>query len=387
VLDTVGVLTLTVTLLWGSVREADSLRNGHPLLRHPGAPGYGLVLVACLVLLGCRRWPAPVFIASLAAVVLYTGLGYVDGAVLIAPMIALYHAAASGTGRRALVLGSVALSTLLPVDMAAEPFGLLGGSVTVLPFMVVASTFLGLAVANRRAYVAEIQDRAERAERSKEAEARRRVDAERLRIARELHDVVAHTISVINIQARVATQVILDPPQAGAEALAAIKDASAEALHELRTMLSLLRQADEAPPTDPPGGLDQLEILISAATRAGLAVDLSVSGRRHRLPPTVDLAAYRIVQESLTNVLRHAGPARARISIDYGCDGVVVRVDDDGWGVAVRPSTESSSTTQERIGYGILGMRERAQAVGGTIEAGPGPVGGFQVRATLPLSR
>jgi signal transduction histidine kinase len=379
-LDVVRVMALTVALLWGSVREADTLSNGRPDLPHPGAASYALVTIACLVLIWRRRWPLAVFCVSLGAVLLYTGFGYADGASLIAPMIALYEVTATGTTRRSVLLSSVTVVCLLAVDILFGPFGLFGGSVTVIPFEVVATMFLGLAVANRRAYVAEIHDRAERAERTREEEARRRVDAERLRIARELHDVVAHSISVINVQARVASHVIPDPPEAAAQALTAIKDASAEALRELRTMLGLLRQADESAPTEPPPGLDHLEMLVSAADRADLSVKLTLAGEPCRLPPIVDLAAYRIVQESLTNAMRYAGSAQASVSISYTPDAVVIEVEDDG-----RGAITGNVSDPEHQGYGIMGMRERARAVGGDLDAGPLAAGGFRVHARLPM--
>lgn len=385
VLDAAAVLALTAVLLWASITE-DADPKGPPVRPDAGAAGYALVVIACLALLWRRRRPLTVFWVSLGAVVLYTALGYEDGASLIAPMVALYHVTANGPARRGVLLGAAALVCLLVPDMLFGPFGTTGGSVTVLPFEVVATSFLGLAVANRRAYVAEIRDRAERAERTREEEARRRVDAERLSIARELHDVVAHTISVVNIQARVAEHVIHDPPEEGARALAAIKDASAEALREMRSMLGLLRQAGEAAPTQPPAGLDHLEVLVTAADRAGLHVEVTRDGEPRRLPPTVDLAAYRIVQESLTNALRYAGPAHACVLLAYRPDALEVEITDDGHGGVTdrRPAVGDGNSTDGHQGYGIMGMRERARAVGGELSAGPRASGGFRVHARLP---
>ena len=173
-----------------------------------------------------------------------------------------------------------------------------------------AVVFGGIAVANRRAYVASIRDRAEQ-------DARRQVDEERLRIARELHDVVAHTMATINVQAGVAAHVLPTKPEAAAEALQAIKTASKEGLRELRAILNVLRQADDADPVQPAPGLAQLDALVEGARRAGLPITLTVTGEPFPLPAAVDLAAYRIVQESLTNVIRHAGPAAAAVSLSY----------------------------------------------------------------------
>ena len=176
--------------------------------------------------------------------------------------------------------------------------------------MVAAALFAGIAVANRNAYVASIRDRAEQ-------DARRRLDEERLRIARELHDVVAHTMATINVQAGVAAHVLPTRPEAAAESLQAIKTASKEGLRELRAILNVLRQADDADPTQPAPGTARLEDLIAGARRAGLETTFAVTGDPVPLPAAVDLAAYRIIQESLTNTIRHAGPATAAVSLGY----------------------------------------------------------------------
>ncbi|MGH9077847.1 MAG: sensor histidine kinase, partial [Acidimicrobiales bacterium] len=172
------------------------------------------------------------------------------------------------------------------------------------PFVAAAVVFAGVAVANRRAYVASVEERARLAEQTREEEGRRRVDAERLRIARELHDVVAHSIATINVQAGVAAHVIDDRPDQAKDALVAIKAASKEALRELRGILGVLRSAEEPAVTSPAPGLAQVGVLVDAANRAGLATAVVTTGTPRPLPATVDLAAYRIVQESLTNALR-----------------------------------------------------------------------------------
>jgi signal transduction histidine kinase len=230
----------------------------------------------------------------------------------------------------------------------------------------------GIAMANRRAYMASIQDRAEQ-------DARRRVDEERLRIARELHDVVAHTMATINVQAGVAVHVLSSRPEAAAESLQAIKAASKEGLKELRAILNVLRQADDADPTQPTPGTAQLETLIAGARQAGLETTFTVTGDQVPLPAAVDLAAYRIVQESLTNAIRHAGPATAAVSLGYHHDELRIDVTDTGRGQSVSAATGQSG------GHGLAGMRERAAAVGGTVETGPGPGGGFRVAARLPF--
>jgi signal transduction histidine kinase len=221
------------------------------------------------------------------------------------------------------------------------------------------------------------RERATARARTLEEEARRRTSEERLRIARELHDVVAHNISLINVQAGSALHLIDQQPERARTALSAIKVASKETLVELRSVLGVLRQVDEAAPRSPAPGLGRLDEIVSRASSAGLPVAVEVEGASNGLPPGVDRAAYRIVQEALTNVTRHAGPARATVRISYGERDVVLQIDDDGLG----GTTNGSPST----GNGILGMRERAAALGGTVQTGPRPGGGFRVRAWLPV--
>jgi signal transduction histidine kinase len=228
--------------------------------------------------------------------------------------------------------------------------------------------------------VAELQDRAEWAERTRDEEARRRVDEERMRIARELHDVVSHTIGVISVQAGVAAHLLERRPDKAAESLAAIRQASDEALGELHAMLGVLRDGDggggEAP-LSPAPGLDELDALVAQAAGAGVDVRVSLQGRPRRLPPAVDLACYRVVQESLTNVVRHARASRAEITVTHADGRVAVEVTDDGHAGGNGEAPGS--------GQGILGMRERARALGGSLEAGPRPEGGFRVLASFPV--
>jgi signal transduction histidine kinase len=216
------------------------------------------------------------------------------------------------------------------------------------------------------------------AERTHAEEDRRRAGEERLRIARELHDVLAHNISLINVQAGVALHLMDEQPGQSRTALAAIKQASNDALHELRSVLDILRQGTDAP-RSPTSGLDSLDGLVANAASAGLAVSTRVEGTPRPLPTGVDLAAFRIVQEALTNVTRHAGQATASVLVAYGDGELTVQVDDDGRG-ATRQGAEAAG------GNGIRGMRERAAALGGQLDAGPRPGGGFRVAARLPLN-
>ncbi len=379
--DAFLALVVTLVLVLGSYSEGHPNQlgdvaqfHGRPV-PHPTA-ALALVAVACLALAWRRRYPVTVLAVSVAAVAVYSLLGYVNGAVLIAPVLALYAVATQVSVRRAVAAAAVTLAVLMAVTAANNPFGQIsGGGFDLIPFMVVAALFAGIAVANRRAYVASISDRAEQ-------DARRRVDEERLRIARELHDVVAHTMATINVQAGVAAHVLPTQPEAVAEALQAIKSASKEGLRELRAILNVLRQADDTDPVQPAPGLAQLDALVEGARRAGLPITLAVTGERFSLPAAVDLAAYRIVQESLTNVIRHAGPADAAVKLRYHPDEIAIDVTDTGQGPTAGPGPLAVGGT---AGHGQAGMRERAAAVGGTVQAGPRPGGGYQVTARLPV--
>jgi signal transduction histidine kinase len=234
---------------------------------------------------------------------------------------------------------------------------------------------VGDAIRSRRGYIAAIQERAERAERTREEEALRRVAEERLHIARELHDVVAHHIAVINVQAGVAEHLVTTDPQAAAEALTHVRRSSRAVLDELGGLLGVLRRPDEsATPTEPAPGLAQLEGLVETLRASGVELRWSLSGQPAELPPTVDLVAYRVVQEALTNAHRH-GTDAATLSIVYGASEVVIDVAN-----AVGPRRDTGGT-----GLGLVGMRERAATVGGTFRAGVDADEKFRVHVTLPL--
>jgi len=374
--DAVLAVLLTLVLVSGSLGEgnpgnpADRIQFRGHTAPHPGAAVL-LVAVACLALAWRRRYPVAVLAVSTAGVTVYSLLGYVNGASLIAPVLALYAVATQVSVRRAIMAAVATLAALLTATAARNPFGhISGGGFDLIPGMVAVALFAGIAVANRRAYTASMLARAEQ-------DARRQVDEERLRIARELHDVVAHTMATINVQAGVAAHVLSSRPEAAAESLLAIKAASKEGLRELRAILNVLRQADDADPTQPAPGIAQLEALIAGARRAGLETTFTVTGEPVPLPAAVDLAAYRIVQESLTNAIRHAGPATAAVSLTYHRDELRIDVTDTGLG-------QPAATMGKSAGHGLAGMRERAAAVGGTVETGPGPVGGYRVAARLP---
>ena len=369
--DITLAVVLAVVTVAGSVGESHphQVSDKPPPGVHIAAPAaaYLLVAVSALVLIWRRRRPVLVLAVSLGAALLYTCLGYEDGAVILNPMFALYAVALTAPTGRAIGLSLITMASLMGALAAFDPFGPTNGGFILIPGLVAAALFLGLWSASRHAAIRESAE-----------QARRAIDAERLRIARELHDVVAHTMATINVQAGVAAHVIDRQPDQAAQALEAIKQASKEGLRELRGILNVLRQADEDDPRSPAPRLAQLDELVENTTRAGLPTSVTVHGGTRALAPTVDLTAYRVVQESLTNALRHAGPTTARVTLSYTDDELRVEVVDGGRGRV--------DGMPQAAGHGIAGMRERAEAVGGTLIAGPAADGGFRVEARLPLS-
>jgi signal transduction histidine kinase len=238
---------------------------------------------------------------------------------------------------------------------------------------------LGDSMHHRRAYLTSLEDRAERLERERDAQAQIVAAAERARIARELHDVIAHNVSVMVVQADGASYALRSEPERTAQALAAISQTGRQALAEMRRLLGILRSGDEAGDLAPVPGLDQLRELIDQARKAGMSVSLTLEGAARPLPEGAELAAYRVVQESLTNTRKHASlAAAAAVTLRYEPDGLMLRVTDDGLGAA-GPAADGHGH-----GHGLTGMRERIEMYGGTIQAGPLPGGGWQVTARLP---
>ncbi|MGW5004621.1 sensor histidine kinase [Streptomyces sp. BPPL-273] len=332
-----------------------------------------LLLVTGAALLWRRRHPVAVVFCTAATTLVYLGAGYPYGPVFLAVAVACFSALVAGHRRAAwaamatLWAGHVLVAHWLfrwlpPSGDDAAPWG----QEIVIATWVVAIVALSELVRTRREQWA--RDRAERAEAAK-----RRADEERLRIARELHDVLAHSISVINVQAGVGLALLDSDPEQARAALTTIKDQSKEALGEVRQVLDTLRTPGDAPRTPAPG-LDRLPELVEQAASAGLTVE--VEGKPPRLSPGTDLAAFRIVQEALTNVVRHSGSRHARVLLARDGRTLRLRVDDDG------PATGADAGGG---GNGLAGMRERAAALGGTIEAGPRADGGFRVLAALPI--
>jgi signal transduction histidine kinase len=358
--------------------------------RDPDALAYLLLVGGAAALLFRRRWPLPVLAVTLACGLAYAARNYPEGPSQLAVYPALWTVALTLPRRQAWLAAAVSAVAAAAIELFFYDDTMFDGEPLYAAVTVLAAMWWGEAVRARRAYVAELRDRAERAERTREEEARRRVDEERLRIARELHDVVSHTIGVISVQAGVAAHLLHRRPDKAADSLAAIRQASDEALGELHAMLGVLREGDgdggRAPLTPAPG-LAELDALVAQAARAGVEVTVSLEGEPRRLPSAVDLACYRVVQESLTNVVRHAGASRAEVTVTHHDGRVVVEVTDDGRaGPTDGSGAGSGNGNGAGSGQGILGMRERARALGGSLEAGPRPGGGFRVQATLPVA-
>jgi signal transduction histidine kinase len=336
---------------------------------HPNVAAVALLVVGPLALLVRRRQPRAVLAVIFAAALVYVSLGYFQGPNYFSLVVAVVTAVRAGdrVAARVAVIAGWVLFLWLPAALGVT------GTPTVLAAFAIAAWLLVLLAAAEA--LRGRQERAAEARRSRQEDTRRRADEERLRIARELHDVLAHNISLINVRSGVALHLIDDQPEQARIALEAINEASADALREVRSVLNVLRGSTEEPPRAPTAGLARLDELVSRATAAGVGVSLEVQGDQRRLPASVDLAAFRIVQESLTNIVRHAQAGAAKVQLTYGHVDLTVQVEDDGHG----------AVAQAGGGSGIAGMRERATALGGELEAGPQPTGGFRVRARLPL--
>ncbi|GHB37618.1 two-component sensor histidine kinase [Streptomyces cirratus] len=343
-----------------------------------------LMLLGSAALVFRRRRPRAVLAATVALSLLELSSGEPRAPVAMCTVIALYTLAARTDRPTTWKVGLLTMAGLTGVAMLAGPLPWYAQeNIGVFAWTGMAAA-AGDAVRSRRAFIDAIRERAERAERTREEEARRRVAEERLRIARDLHDVVAHHIALVNVQAGVAAHVMDKRPDQAKEALAHVRDASRSALNELRATVGLLRQSgDPEAPTEPAPGLGVLEELTDTFRHAGLPVKVMVELGREgdALPAAVDLAAYRVIQEALTNVRKHAGPgATAEVSVVRVGASVEVTVLDDGG-----TSADSAPRAADPGGgHGLLGMRERAGALGGSCSAGPRYGGGYRVHAVLP---
>jgi signal transduction histidine kinase len=357
-----------------------------------GGPDFGTrtpsVLSVLFMVLGAaalvlrRRNPMAVLLCTGAVTVIELVTGDPPAPVVFSAVIALYTVAAH-TDRP--TTWRVGLATMTVLTAAAMCFGsgpwYAQENLGIFAWTGMASA-AGDAVRSRRAFVDAIRERAERAERTREEEARRRVAEERLRIARDLHDVVAHHIALVNVQAGVASHVMDKRPDQAKEALAHVREASRSALNELRATVGLLRQSgDPEAPTEPAPGLAHLDGLLDTFRNAGLPVEYTPSHAVPGFPAAVDLAAFRIIQEALTNVQKHAGAgARAEVSVVRAGPAVEITVLDDGAGTGVPGEPGDGG------GHGLIGMRERVSALGGTLTAGPRYGGGFRTQAILPVT-
>ncbi|WP_194294065.1 sensor histidine kinase [Streptomyces sp. RB17] len=343
--------------------------------------------LACGVLAGRRRSPLAILaVSAVAAEVFLAESGGTGGVlVLLAPLIALYTVADLVERRPGLLLGGGAVAALALIHAVHKP-ALLG------PQNLAFIALGGLAIAagdssrNRRAYLAEIEQRADRAEREREQDTRRRIAEERLRIARDLHDCVGHQLALISVQSNVAGQALDHDATAAREAIAHVKSASRKALGELRDTVSLLRQPGDpvAPTAIPAPGLDGLDELLASLRASGLNIDRRTEGAATSLAPAADLTAYRVIQESLTNVYKHSSRRQARLTLTYDRHELRITVDDLSAGTTTAATRELGGGHLPAGRHGIVGMRERVLALGGRFTAGPRPDGTFQVTADLP---
>jgi signal transduction histidine kinase len=350
----------------GSLTSSAHHQHHHAL----GVAGYLMLAVGGVSLIARRRYPAGVLAVTLGSALAATALGNV-GVAWLALIVAFFTAVHAR--RRAAAIASLVIGYLISV----WPPWLVGTSGH--PSATFALTLLIglLALLSAAELIRSGSQRAQALRRSREEELRRRASEDRMRMARDLHDVVAHNISVINVQANTALHLMDRQPQRAREALTTINEVSRQALAELRSVLGVLRDVGQDAPRAPSPGLDRVDELAATMRAAGLAVRVERYGNRIPLPSGADLAAYRIVQEALTNTARHSGGSAATVRITYRENGVDVEVEDDGGpdGPAPRPGG---------AGHGIAGMTERAQAFGGWLRAGPRSDGGFRVQARLP---
>jgi signal transduction histidine kinase len=374
-----GIVALVIVVI-----ELNVIQGGGPDAVPLNFKAYLFGALLAVPILFRHRWPFQVLIAS--AVVMFFYYIFARRNISPAPLffVPVYDGAVMGYLALAIAIpATFMIIGLVVVDVSTKP-----GVATLVTEFLSQSVILALAVTlgevvrGRRALTAETDRRLRLADWERAAEAGRVVAEERLRIARELHDTVAHSMATITVQAGSALH--LDPAESDMlrTALTAIRETSKEALTEMRSVLGQLRQADpDASPASQGKGLERLDDLRDAVTAAGAKVTVDVEGERTPLPAAADHSAYRILQESLTNVLRHAGPgAAARVCLRYQPEALIITVTDDG------SAAHDGNGSLEGNGHGISGMRERAASLGGELTAGPLPGGGFQVKATLPAA-
>jgi signal transduction histidine kinase len=386
VVDVVFALVITgMTVAFEVVLAHDPglLGWGGPDLEFRRADSLSLALTLLVNLpLALRRCaPLTILLISCTAVIIYHLAGFYYGMNTMPPLLALYTVASRRTPRVAFAGAAAVFAMWFHASVAGPPTllwaGIVQGSVMIAVAWGFGNSARMLTENSRR-----LTGLSEQLKRDQEDKARRAVTEERVRIARELHDVVAHHMSVISVQAGLARYVFASDPDTASAALATIADTGSEVMGEMRRLLSVLRiepEDDDGVSYDPAPGLDRLGQLVDRVRSAGLPVEVTVSGSVRPLASGIDLCAYRVVQESLTNVLKHAGSARAQVSLWYGPTQLLLRVTDDGGG-------SGPVETPDGGGHGLIGMRERVKLYKGTIAARPQPPGGFEVVVTLPLS-
>ena len=367
----------------GGPRSGEHIAAGWHAPQPPAAAGdtalrSALVAAAFLPLAFRRRYPLAVLAVVTAVAAFNDLLPGPPSLVFLAPLIALYTVGTLRSRRTLVVSAGLTMAVQLGVSLPGYGTTTFWADAVRIVSMIAVAAALGDATRNRRAYVAEVEERAAEAERTREDEMRRRVDEERLMIARELHDITAHSLSIIAVQSGAAAHVIDSNPAEARRSLEAIRRTSKAALEELRAMLGVLRSAEEGAdvPLAPSPGLAGLPELAKPLAEAGVEVVLDIGDDLVDVPAVVEASAYRIVQEALTNVVRHAGPCKVAVSVQRDGDALALDIADTG-----RGQPESAPA----VGHGLAGMRERAVALGGSFTAGAAVGRGFRVTARLPL--
>jgi signal transduction histidine kinase len=378
VVDGLFALLLTVLAVAGllTVQEYAPDDAG---IKDPDALGVILAAMTTLPLAWRRRHPEQVLAAVGIATTLFYAAQYETTTGGVGVMVALYTVASLTSRRSSLISAGFTAAALAFILFVAED---VSADLVVSNYLIFGMAWiLGDNIRTRRAYTANLEERAEQLERDHETNSRRAAAEERGRIAREMHDIVAHSVSVMVVQAGAARRVLeaKASPESATDALRQIEDTGRSALTDMRRMLGILRRPDEAADLSPQPSITRLESLIAQASDAGVPVECEVLGDLRPLPSAMDLSAYRIVQEALTNTIKHAGPARARVVVRYETDRIEIEVVDDGRGAA------RDLQNGRGRGHGLVGMKERAALYGGEVKAGPRPGGGYSVRATFPL--
>jgi signal transduction histidine kinase len=373
----------SLVALWYANRDCDGACR-------PGcAAAVALVLTQTLPLAWRRRHPLAVSLVTGLATAGYGLAPYPDLAmpIPIGGVVGLYSVAAWGSRRAALASGAVA-AVVVVVTMSLPRTDADVVDAAFVSLALAGAWLLGDRARVQRALAAELQERAARLERERADEARQAVASERARIARELHDVVAHHVSMMVVQAEAGPVAVEHDPARAAGAFEAIAATGRQALVEMRRLLGMLRGDEEqAPSLAPQPGLAEVPSLVEQVGRAGLRVELVVEGTEAALPAGVDLSAYRIVQEALTNALRHGGDGRTRVLVRYGEHDLELQIHNGTESASGRRQGDSDRQIRRsgRSGQGLIGMRERVRLFGGELRAGPGPNGGFTVDARIPI--